>query len=119
MSVVSFNSEQTQASTEGYDFYDTEAILGNAIDVPRKRHEDPRKSVLRHDSDDSFGHALSVSAGSRRGCGTTGTAIASSVESSSGLPIRGSALADTRHPLRSDRSGRSSDLQMGSFGRPR
>ncbi|KAK3498084.1 uncharacterized protein B0T23DRAFT_310049 [Neurospora hispaniola] len=119
LSVVSFNSEQTQASTEGYDFYDTEAILGNAIDVPRKRHEDPRKSVLRHDSDDSFGHGLSVSAGSRRGCGTTGTAIASSVESSGGLPIRGSALAEIRYPRGSDGSEQASDLQMGSFGRPR
>ncbi|KAJ4414648.1 SEA (Seh1-associated) complex subunit [Neurospora sp. IMI 360204] len=116
LSIVSFNSENTQASTEGYDFYDTEAILGNAIDVPGKRLEDPRKSVLRHDSDDSFGHALSVSAGSRRG---GGTAIASSVESTGGLPIRGSALAEIRYPRGSDGSERASDIQMGSAGRPR
>ncbi|KAK3397449.1 hypothetical protein B0T20DRAFT_438355 [Sordaria brevicollis] len=119
LSVVSFNSEHTQASTEGYDFYDTEAILADAVDIPRKRPEDPRKAVLRHDSDGSFGHALSVSAGSRRGAEATGTAIASSVESNSGLPIRGSALAEIRYPRGSDGSERASDIQMGSSGRPR
>lgn len=75
LSVTSHDSEATHASTEGYDFYDTEAI-SKAIDVPNTRPKPtqvidfrepgspPRTTkppVFRHDSDDSFTRVFSVS----------------------------------------------------------
>ncbi|KAK4223450.1 hypothetical protein QBC38DRAFT_487669 [Podospora fimiseda] len=75
LSVNSHDSEATHASTEGYDFYDTEAI-SKAIDVPNARpkptqvidfrepgspHRPKKPPVFRHDSDDSFTRVFSVS----------------------------------------------------------
>jgi len=74
LSDISQGSENTQvSSTEGYDFYDTEA-MAKAIDVPHvKKKELPadyieprspssqRKQVLRHDSDESFAQMFSIS----------------------------------------------------------
>ncbi|KAK4202959.1 hypothetical protein QBC40DRAFT_275613 [Triangularia verruculosa] len=74
LSVTSHDSEATNASTEGYDFYDAEA-LSKAIDVPTRpkltkviEFREPgspsrvrKPPVLRHDSDDSFTRIFSVS----------------------------------------------------------
>lgn len=76
---ISIMSRDSQvSSTEGYDFFDVEAVetLPNAIDVPQKREPlsldyigankfDQRKSMNRHDSDESFGQMFSLSDGSR------------------------------------------------------
>ncbi|OIW23880.1 hypothetical protein CONLIGDRAFT_637121 [Coniochaeta ligniaria NRRL 30616] len=89
LSTVSHDSGRTEdshASLEGYDFYDTEA-LSKAIDVPATKKEPSkppdyleagspiaRQPVLRHDSEDSFSHMFSVSAGSsRRTAGPAGS----------------------------------------------
>jgi WD40 repeat protein len=88
LSIISYDSESTQSSqaaTEGYDFYDTEALT-RAIDMPSPKKEPlvldyvepgpPRASrapVLRHDSDDSFSQVFSVSDGSRRSTGLAGS----------------------------------------------
>lgn len=77
----------TCASTEGYDFYDTETI-SKAIDVPNsKSHQDDGfesaslngtgKGVSRHDSDESFGHMFSISSGSRQTSGLTASSSGS------------------------------------------
>jgi WD repeat-containing protein 24 len=76
ISIMSHDSEATQASIEGYDFYDTES-LSRAIDVPGSRKQEPlldfmeprtpnSRRVLRQDSDESFGNMFSISDGSRR-----------------------------------------------------
>ncbi|KAK0657859.1 hypothetical protein B0T16DRAFT_425927 [Cercophora newfieldiana] len=99
LSVVSHDSENTQASTEGYDFYDTEAIA-KAVDVPFAKpsippvldyrgHGSPsrvRKPVLRQDSDDSFAQVFSISDGSRRTTGLTSSSDGS-------VPTRASIAA--------------------------
>lgn len=69
-----------QASTDGYDFYDTEAIT-HAIDVPLPRQSTPplpaygqigsasvrrRMPAIRQDSDESFAQMFSISDGSRQ-----------------------------------------------------
>lgn len=102
LSTASFDSESTQdsqAATEGYDFYDTEALT-RAIDMPvPKRKEEPlvldyvepgspstgRAPALRHDSDASFSHAFSVSDDSG---GTSGPA-----ESPNGGPSKTSGAS--------------------------
>jgi WD40 repeat protein len=78
---LSITSQESQKSiTDGYDFYDVEAIetLPMAIDVPKKKEPlrlDPmekrspnsrRKSALRQDSDESFGQMFSLSDASRQ-----------------------------------------------------
>ena len=85
LSTVSHDSERTddsQASLEGYDFYDTEALT-KAIDVPAPKAKESskpvdyleigspakRRPVLRHDSDESFSQMFSVSDTSRRNTG--------------------------------------------------
>ncbi|KAL7939768.1 hypothetical protein V8C35DRAFT_287620 [Trichoderma chlorosporum] len=67
ISEVSHDSETSKVSiTEGYDFYDTEA-LARAIDVPMakssyKDAEQPhRVKAVRHDSTDSFAQVFSAS----------------------------------------------------------
>ncbi|KAL8372152.1 hypothetical protein RB595_001784 [Gaeumannomyces hyphopodioides] len=73
---ASHDSDNTQfSSTEGYDFYDMEA-MAKAVDVPQSRQRelptpngythptspDRRKPpVFRHDSDESFAHMFSIS----------------------------------------------------------
>ncbi|KAK0735191.1 hypothetical protein B0T26DRAFT_691104 [Lasiosphaeria miniovina] len=110
LSVASQDSETTQASTEGYDFYDAEA-LSKAIDVPFSRQRphgldirDPgspirvRKGVMRHDSDDSFSRLFSTSDGSRRATGLTHS-------SGSSMPRQAtdsSILSEMRHASGSD-----------------
>ncbi|KAI0015488.1 WD domain-containing protein [Xylariomycetidae sp. FL0641] len=90
---MSVMSEESQVSlTEGYDFYDVEAIeaLPKAIDVPKKReplkldYVDPgasnsrRKPAERHDSDESFGQMFSLSdAGSRQASVLTSSSASS------------------------------------------
>lgn len=100
LSTVSHDSERTQVSEaqtdvslEGYDFYDTEALLAQAIDVPRERKNSHdfvevgsptvRRPVLRHDSEESFSAMFSVSNASRR---STGLAMTGS--SNGSLPRR-------------------------------
>ncbi|KAM0329426.1 hypothetical protein ACHAQA_004733 [Verticillium albo-atrum] len=78
LSLMSHESDQTEAShTEGYDFYDTDA-LSHAVDVPEPEKKEetqpldygPRSKkppkVMRHDSDDSFSQMFSISDGSRK-----------------------------------------------------
>lgn len=77
----------TYASTEGYDFYDTDAI-SKAIDVPGADGEGSlgsaagtpssvRRFVPRHDSDESFGQMFSISSGSRQTTGLTASSSGS------------------------------------------
>ncbi|KAK3329172.1 hypothetical protein B0H66DRAFT_15075 [Apodospora peruviana] len=104
LSTASQDSETTQASTEGYDFYDTEA-MSIAIDVPFSRPKgaqghgfaEPgspnrrrKPPVMRQDSDESFGQLFSISAGSRRTTGLTST-------SNNSMPTHASALAGFQH----------------------
>ncbi|KAK6071460.1 WD repeat-containing protein C4F8.11 [Seiridium cupressi] len=77
LSVISQGSQLS--STEGYDFYDMEAVeaIPQAIDVPKKKEPlsldymdlgtsgSRRPEPARHDSDESFGQMFSVSDGSR------------------------------------------------------
>ncbi|KAK7734018.1 SEA (Seh1-associated) complex subunit [Cytospora paraplurivora] len=72
----------TYASTEGYDFYDTDAI-SKAIDVPGANGEAGldfvagtpssvrRIAARQEDSDESFGHMFSISSGSRQAAALT------------------------------------------------
>jgi len=73
LSEASQGSQSTQASLEGYDFYDTDA-LAKAINVPQvNKKEVPagslvpgspvvsRKPVMRQDSDESFAQMFSIS----------------------------------------------------------
>ncbi|KKP04098.1 hypothetical protein THAR02_03824 [Trichoderma harzianum] len=67
ISEMSHDSEASKISiTEGYDFYDMEA-LARAIDVPmtKKPHDDAEKlqrlKAIRHDSTDSFAQVFSAS----------------------------------------------------------
>lgn len=74
------NDSDAHASTDGYDFYDTETI-SKAIDVPAPGHEgrgfgdgspsSVRRVVARQDSDESFGQMFSISSGSRQTTGLT------------------------------------------------
>ncbi|KAH6657194.1 hypothetical protein BKA67DRAFT_655480 [Truncatella angustata] len=83
LSVISQDTHISQdsqiSSTEGYDFYDVDAVDGipQAIDVPKKKEplsldyvdagpsSDRRPQPERHDSDESFGQIFSVSDGGR------------------------------------------------------
>ncbi|KAK0630355.1 hypothetical protein B0T17DRAFT_487466 [Bombardia bombarda] len=118
LSTTSQDSENTQASTEGYDFYDTEA-LAHAIDVPAPRQIPSRALVfgevgspsrarkprpLRHNSDDSFTQLFSISDGSRR---NTGLAGPSEINRPTQAPKAG-ALAELRN------AGGSDDGEFGS-----
>ncbi|KAL2270761.1 hypothetical protein VTJ83DRAFT_132 [Remersonia thermophila] len=80
LSIASNDSANTYASTEGYDFYDAEAILARPIDVPSRRTTPGRpplepgsperpRVLPRKDSDDSSSHMFSVSGDSTRGDG--------------------------------------------------
>ncbi|KAI1314248.1 hypothetical protein F5Y03DRAFT_6337 [Xylaria venustula] len=74
------SQESQVSSTEGYDFYDVEAVesLPIPIDVPKKKeplridpmeHQSPsnrRKPAVRHDSDESFMQMFSLSDTSRQ-----------------------------------------------------
>lgn len=83
-----FSSESdVYASTEGYDFYDTETI-SRAIDVPSPLGHDGhdfgggspssvRRFVPRQDSDESFGQMFSISSGSRQTTGLTASSSGS------------------------------------------
>lgn len=102
LSVMSHGSETTQASVEGYDFYDTET-LSRAIDVPSaaKRVVPPiarshgatspdkgRRPFLREDSDDSLGQMFSVSDG--RKTNTMTDSSNGSLSSQSAIDLAGS-----------------------------
>lgn len=76
----------TYASTEGYDFYDTETI-SKAIDMPPNEDADGhafesgsvgsvRRVVARHESDDSL-QMFSISSGSRHTSGLTASSVGS------------------------------------------
>ncbi|KAK3938444.1 hypothetical protein QBC46DRAFT_460230 [Diplogelasinospora grovesii] len=108
LSITSHDSGATQASTEGYDFYDTDA-LSRAIDVPLPRqnpslplgYAEPgspnrrRKPMLRQDSDEGYGQVFSLSDASRQTTGLTSSSDGS-------VPRRAarasSALAEIREP---------------------
>ncbi|KAK3309415.1 uncharacterized protein B0T15DRAFT_515414 [Chaetomium strumarium] len=106
LSIASHDSGATRASTEGYDFYDTEAI-SKAIDVPSPRptptqlleHDSPealhqdRQPLFRHDSEDSYAHLFSISQGSRRATDLT----VSSDSSFPGQATRAAILAQLRN----------------------
>ncbi|KAL0935652.1 WD repeat-containing protein [Colletotrichum truncatum] len=80
LSVTSHHSDRTQiSSTDGYDFYDTDA-LAHAIDVPepKKKEQKPldygprtpnSRRTLRHDSEESFSQMFSMSESSRQTSG--------------------------------------------------
>jgi hypothetical protein len=84
------NTQITQASTDGYDFYDMEAVA-RAVDVPLPKRKDVltldyvdsisptsrRKQLSRYDSDESFGQMFSISDGSRKTTGLTGSSYGS------------------------------------------
>lgn len=103
MSTFSQDSD-TYASTEGYDFYDTETI-SKAIDVPTKDTEgnslesgsigSVRRVVARHESDDSL-QMFSISSGSRQTSGITASSAGSvrrRVQRHGGLPQNHPQLA--------------------------
>ncbi|KAK0731994.1 hypothetical protein B0H67DRAFT_566398 [Lasiosphaeris hirsuta] len=69
LSTSSHDSETTRASTEGYDFYDADALV-KAINVPGSPSR-ARKPIIRQDSDDSFAQVFSISHGSRHATGLT------------------------------------------------
>ncbi|KAH9894489.1 WD domain-containing protein [Xylariomycetidae sp. FL2044] len=83
LSIISQDSHMS--STEGYDFYDLEAVdkLPQAIDVPKKKepfsldYVEPRspnsrrKPAARHDSNESFGQMFSISDASRQNSSLT------------------------------------------------
>ncbi|KAH7156713.1 hypothetical protein EDB81DRAFT_787737 [Dactylonectria macrodidyma] len=83
VSEVSHDSEHSHiSSTEGYDFYDAEALV-QAMDVPMPKTEpltldfppqsaDKRK-VVRHDSDESFTQMFSTSDATRKASASTVT----------------------------------------------
>ncbi|KAK4143967.1 uncharacterized protein C8A04DRAFT_11906 [Dichotomopilus funicola] len=86
VSVVSHGSENTYASTEGYDFYDTEAMLDGPDDVisprpdPTQVHDYtghgsspglPRRPILRQDSEESYVHLFAITDESRRSTART------------------------------------------------
>ncbi|KAI0599801.1 WD domain-containing protein [Biscogniauxia sp. FL1348] len=113
---LSIMSQDSQiSSTEGYDFYDLEAIenLPQAIDVPKKKepltldYMEPRspsnirKPVPRHDSDESFTQMFSLSYTSRQ---------TSALPSSSGGSMR---QGPTQH-LHHDSSSANSEAEYGS-----
>ncbi|KAL2261643.1 hypothetical protein VTK26DRAFT_3712 [Humicola hyalothermophila] len=110
LSIASHGSGATHASTEGYDFYDADA-LAKAIDIPSARPtptqlldygmagspgRERRKPLLRHDSEDSFVHLTSLSPNSKRT-----TSFANSTHGS--LP-RQAVRAGTLAHLRTDES---------------
>jgi WD40 repeat protein len=78
LSVASHDSGATHASMEGYDFYDTAAVLGKPMDVPSRRatptrvldgeprSPSSRKPLPRQDSEDSYVHLFSISNESRK-----------------------------------------------------
>ncbi|KAL2186694.1 hypothetical protein L209DRAFT_755427 [Thermothelomyces heterothallicus CBS 203.75] len=123
LSIASHDSGATHASTEGYDFYDTEAILSKAVDIPTpgpkptqttdsREGGSPstaRKLLLRQDSEDSYVHLFSISAGSKRAKNPR-----PSIEgSATGQAARAAILAELRRESRegSELRARGGDLQ--------
>ncbi|KAI6081082.1 hypothetical protein F4821DRAFT_250058 [Hypoxylon rubiginosum] len=106
LSTLSHDSHGSQkSSTEGYDFYDVDAAdnIPRAIDVPRRKGprnidfvdtgspSQRRKSIARHDSDESYSQMFSISDTSRQASGLT--------ESSSGSGHQ------QKHPSPEERNG--------------
>ncbi|GKT42879.1 putative WD repeat-containing protein [Colletotrichum spaethianum] len=101
LSTTSHESDGTQTSiTEGYDFYDTDA-LSQAIDVPepKKKEQKPldygprtpnSRRTLRQDPDGSFAQMFSMSESSRQSSG-----LASSSEAGTSASTR----SITSHPV--------------------
>ncbi|KAF9872487.1 hypothetical protein CkaCkLH20_09984 [Colletotrichum karsti] len=81
LSVTSHQSDQTQiSSTDGYDFYDTDALQAIDVPEPRKKEQQPldygprtpnSRRTIRHDSDDSFAQIFSMSESSKQTSGLT------------------------------------------------
>ncbi|KAH6884396.1 hypothetical protein B0T10DRAFT_493153 [Thelonectria olida] len=82
-SEVSHDSELSHiSSTEGYDFYDADA-LSTAMDVPMPKKKEPltldypglqkadNRKVVRHDSDESFAQMFSTSDATKEGPSTS------------------------------------------------
>ncbi|KAI1103645.1 hypothetical protein F4804DRAFT_309468 [Jackrogersella minutella] len=73
------SQDSQRSNTEGYDFYDLEAVanIPRAIDVPRKKEPltldyrvpgspNGRKPIIRHDSEESYSQIFSISDASRQ-----------------------------------------------------
>ncbi|KAI2469514.1 hypothetical protein F4781DRAFT_213282 [Annulohypoxylon bovei var. microspora] len=84
------SQESQRSSTEGYDFYDMDALsnIPKAIDVPRKRESlrldysesgspSGRKPITRQDSEESYGQIFSISDTSRQTSVLTGSSSGS------------------------------------------
>ncbi|KAI1384186.1 uncharacterized protein F4822DRAFT_63064 [Hypoxylon trugodes] len=102
ISLSTLSHESQKSSTEGYDFYDLDAIgnIPNAIDVPRGKSplvldygpgspNRQRKPIARHDSEESYAQIFSLSDTSRQ------TSILTSSSGGSGSRI--SRRNDTDH----------------------
>ncbi|OLN85390.1 putative WD repeat-containing protein C4F8.11 [Colletotrichum chlorophyti] len=115
LSVTSQESDQTQTSiTEGYDFYDTDALY-QAIDVPepKQKEQEPldygpctpnSRRNLRHDSDESFAQIFSMSESSRQTSG-----LASSSEAGT------SARSVTSHPVQLQQQTQKQVEEQGEY----
>ncbi|OAA62292.1 WD repeat protein [Cordyceps fumosorosea ARSEF 2679] len=100
---ISDNSRESEISetsiTEGYDFYDAEA-LSRAIDVPEPKtkeaadRQQSRIKPARHDSEDSMGEIFSISAGAKQ---NSSVEIAGAINSDVGYSSKiSSGSADTQ-----------------------
>lgn len=93
------SQESHESITEGYDFYDTEA-LARAIDVPSTHSDNvPRRAkAIRQDSEESFSQIFSISDGTKRAThipSQTNTATRSRKESQSEA---GSSESNDQYP---------------------
>lgn len=107
LSTTSHESDQTQASiTEGYDFYDTDA-LSQAIDVPepKKKEQKPldygprtpnSRRPLRHDSD-GFSQMFSMSESSRQTSGLASSSEGGTSASAQSITSYPAQLANQRN----------------------
>lgn len=123
LSIASHDSGATHASTEGYDFYDTEAIIGKPVKVPSPRpkptqvhdHRErgspgtTRRPLLRQDSEESYVHLFSISDESRQATGLTASSDDGSL---SGQAARAAILAGLRDGNDEMSQGHSDGLEI-------
>ncbi|KXJ96153.1 hypothetical protein Micbo1qcDRAFT_144525 [Microdochium bolleyi] len=130
---LSVKSQDSQlSSVEGYDFYDVDTVraIPEAIDVPKKKeplsldYVDPkasngrRRTVARHDSDESFAQVFSVSNGSRQASVLTSSSDGSThrIQSQSKPAARGQDAYDDEYGSRI--RGHKIDESPDRFKRP-
>ncbi|RYP71614.1 hypothetical protein DL769_004654 [Monosporascus sp. CRB-8-3] len=120
---LSIASHDSQVSwTEGYDFFDVEAAeaLSKAIDVPKKkeslsldyietRSPSTRKTMNRHDSDESFAQMFSLSDSSRQ------ASLLASSSNGSGrqAALRGQLSRDNSNTIEEEYESRIRGHQIG------